>query len=141
MLVLGISGDRVTMVSQCAVDVRVEMADTASIFTELSPQSSAVMKFETVRSGLFIRYGVAARLEMAIEVVLGYTDQLHPHRRWQVSGIENVDFHHWWVGRLYALDGLDSSIRVMSEMGRVGYWLANRLTTWEFHVKIRAVHV
>lgn len=49
--------------------------------------------------------------------------------------------HHWWVGGLCALEGLLSSIRVMSKRGSAGRWLANRLTTWGFHVKIRAVNL
>ena len=44
--------------------------------------------------------------------------------------------HHWWVGRLYALDGLLSLFRVMSEGRIAGCRPANRLTTWGFHVKI-----
>ena len=68
MLVLGMPGDRATVVSQGTVDMRVELADTASIFNELNPQSGAVMKLETLRSGLFVRYVVADRLEVALEV-------------------------------------------------------------------------
>jgi hypothetical protein len=75
MLVLGMPGDRATVLRQGAVDVRVELADTASIFNEQTPQSNAVMKFETLRSGLFLRYGVTDRLEMAIEVPVLYRYQ------------------------------------------------------------------
>lgn len=49
--------------------------------------------------------------------------------------------HRWRVGRLYAREGLLSSFRVMSERGITGCRLANRLTTWGFHVKIRTVNL
>lgn len=75
MLVLGMPGDRATVLRQGTVDVRVELADTASIFNELTPQSSAVMKFETLRSGLFLRYGVTDRFEVAMEVPALYRYQ------------------------------------------------------------------
>jgi len=65
-------GDRATLVSQGTVDVRVELADTASIFSTLNPQSSAVMKFETLWSGLSVWYGVADRLEVALDVPVLY---------------------------------------------------------------------
>ena len=75
MLFLGMPGDRATVLRQGAVDVRVELADTASIFNELTPQSSAVMKFETLRSGLFFRYGLTDRFEVAMEVPAVYRFQ------------------------------------------------------------------
>jgi Protein of unknown function (DUF3187) len=75
MLVLGMPGDRATVLRQGTVDVRVELADTASIFNELTPQSSTVMKFETLRSGLFLRYGVTDQFEVAMEVPALYRYQ------------------------------------------------------------------
>lgn len=75
MLFLGMPGDRATVLRAGALDVRVELADTAAIFNELNPQSSTVMKFETLRSGLFFRYGATDRLEVAMEVPVLYRYQ------------------------------------------------------------------
>ena len=60
-----------------------------------------------------------------------------------MAGLRRREYglHRWWMGRLYALDGLLSSMRVMSERGSAGRRLANRLTTWGFHVKIRTVNL
>lgn len=67
-LVLGMPGDRATVLKPGALDVRVELANTANVFSDNTPQASVAMKFESLRSGLFLRYGVTERLEMAVEV-------------------------------------------------------------------------
>ena len=52
-----------------------ELAETASIFNDQGPQASVTMKFETLRSGLFLRYGATERLELAVEVPVLYRYQ------------------------------------------------------------------
>lgn len=74
-LVLGLPGDRATVVKPGTLDVRLELAETASIYNEYSPQSSVTVKFETLRSGLFIRYGATDRLELGLEVPVLYRYQ------------------------------------------------------------------
>ncbi len=68
LLFLGMPGDRATVLKRGTLDVRIELADTSTVFNEKNPQSSAVMKLETLRSGLFLRYGLTDRLEVAMEV-------------------------------------------------------------------------
>lgn len=68
LLVLGMPGDRATVLEKGALDIRVELADTSSIFKEDTARVSATMKFETVRSGVFLRYGLTKRLELGLEV-------------------------------------------------------------------------
>jgi len=67
-LVLGMPGDRATVLKPGALDLRVELANTANIFSDTTPQASVAMKFESIRSGFFLRYGVTERVEMAIEI-------------------------------------------------------------------------
>lgn len=67
-LVLGMPGDRALVLKPGALDLRVELANTANIFSDSTPQASVAMKFESIRSGFFLRYGVTERLEMALEV-------------------------------------------------------------------------
>ena len=67
-LVLSLPGDRAAVVKPGTLDVRLELAETASIYNENSPQSSVIVKFETLRSGLFLRYGATDRLELGLEV-------------------------------------------------------------------------
>jgi len=74
-LVLSLPGDRATVVKPGTLDVRLELAETASIYNEYSPQSSVTVKFETLRSGLFIRYGATDRLELGLEVPVLYRYQ------------------------------------------------------------------
>ncbi|MGH7232744.1 MAG: DUF3187 family protein [Nitrospiraceae bacterium] len=73
MLVLGMPGDRAAVLKKGALDVRLDMAVTNVIFNEQTnpPKFAlvrATMKFETLRSGLFLRYGLTDRLEVGIEV-------------------------------------------------------------------------
>lgn len=75
LLFLGMPGDRATVLKKGALDVRVELADTAMIANEGNARSGAVMKLETLRSGLFLRYGVTERFEVAMEVPVLYRYQ------------------------------------------------------------------
>lgn len=69
-LVLGLPGDRASVLKAGALDLRIELANTANVFSDTTPQTSVAMKFESLRSGVFLRYGVTERLELAAEVPL-----------------------------------------------------------------------
>jgi Protein of unknown function (DUF3187) len=71
-LVLNMPGDCAAVLKQGVLDVRVELAETASVFRDESPQAVTTMKFETLRSGVFLRYGVAERWELSVEVPVLY---------------------------------------------------------------------
>jgi hypothetical protein len=71
-LVLSLPGDRATVVKPGTLDVRLELAETSSIFNDGSPQTTVIVKFETLRSGLFLRYGATEKLELGLEVPLLY---------------------------------------------------------------------
>ncbi|MGH7148654.1 MAG: hypothetical protein ACREIJ_12260, partial [Nitrospiraceae bacterium] len=60
-LVLSMPGDRAAVLKQGVLDLRLELAETASVFRDEGPQAGVTMKFETLRSGLFLRYGAAER--------------------------------------------------------------------------------
>jgi hypothetical protein len=68
-------GDRAAVLKQGVLDVRLELAETASIFRDGGPQTSVTMKFETLRSGLFLRYGATERWEFSVEVPVLYRYQ------------------------------------------------------------------
>lgn len=68
LLFLGMYGDRAAVVPKRTLDVRVELAETAQIFYQQGPGASAQVKFETLRSALFLRYGLLDRLELTLEV-------------------------------------------------------------------------
>lgn len=74
-LVLSLPGDRATVVKPGTLDMRLELAETASIYNEYSPQIDVIVKFETLRSGLFLRYGATDRLELGLEVPVFYRYQ------------------------------------------------------------------
>ncbi|HZC82153.1 MAG TPA: DUF3187 family protein [Nitrospiraceae bacterium] len=74
-LVLNMPGDRAAVLKQGVLDVRLELAETASIFRDGGPQTSVTMKFETLRSGLFLRYGATERWEFSVEVPVLYRYQ------------------------------------------------------------------
>jgi hypothetical protein len=74
-LVLSLPGDRAAVVRPGMLDVRLELAETASIYNENSPQSNVNVKFETLRSGLFLRYGATDKLEFGLEVPVLYRYQ------------------------------------------------------------------
>ena len=71
-LVLSMPGDRAAVLKQGVLDVRLELTETASIFRDQSSQANVTMKFETLRSGLFLRYGATERWEFSVEVPLLY---------------------------------------------------------------------
>jgi hypothetical protein len=71
-LVLTVPGDRAAVVKQGTLDVRLELAQTASIYDDNSPPMNVTVKFETLRSGLFLRYGATDRLELGLEVPVLY---------------------------------------------------------------------
>ena len=72
LLVLGMPGDRASVVKPGTFDIRLELAETADIARDETDQAIARMKFETLRSGLFLRYGVAKRFEVAAEIPVLY---------------------------------------------------------------------
>lgn len=72
LLTLGMFGDRAEVVPEGVVDVRLEMAETSVLFREETGQISATVKFEQLRSAVFLRYGLTNRLEVAIEVPAFY---------------------------------------------------------------------
>ena len=74
-MVLSLPGDRAAVVKPGTVDVRVELAETASVYNENTPQISVNVKFETLRSGLFLRYGATEKLELGLEVPVLYRYQ------------------------------------------------------------------
>lgn len=71
-LVLGMPGDRATVLKPQEWDLRVELAETASAYREQTPQITAAVKFETLRSGIFFRYGLTERLEVGAELPIFY---------------------------------------------------------------------
>lgn len=71
-LVLNMPGDRAAVLKKGAMDVRLELAETASIYREEFAQAGMTAKFETLRTGLFLRYGATDKLEVAVEVPVLY---------------------------------------------------------------------
>ena len=71
-LVLNMPGDRAAVVRKGTLDVRLELANTAAIYNQTNGSSSATVKFENLRSGLFLRYGATDRLELSLEVPVLY---------------------------------------------------------------------
>ena len=67
-LVLAMPGDRAAVLRKGDFDIRLEAANTASIARDQEEQADVTMKFETVRAGLFLRYGLTDRLEIGAEV-------------------------------------------------------------------------
>jgi hypothetical protein len=87
-LVLGMPGDRATVLRQGDFDVRLEAANTASIARDSQEQAEVTMKFETVRVGLFLRYGLTDRLEIGMEIPM-----LHRYGGFMegpIKGVENA---------------------------------------------------
>lgn len=74
-LVLSLPGDRAAVVRPGTLDVRLELAETASVYNENSPPTTVTVKFETLRSGLFLRYGATDKLELGLEVPVLYRYQ------------------------------------------------------------------
>lgn len=72
-LVLSMPADRAAVLAPGTLDVRLELAETAAIYNEAPPSdASAQVKFETLRNGLFLRYGVTSRLEVGVEIPVLY---------------------------------------------------------------------
>jgi hypothetical protein len=74
-MVLSLPGDRATVVKPGTLDLRLELAETASIYDNTSPQTTVTVKYETLRSGLFLRYGATDKLELGLEVPVLYRYQ------------------------------------------------------------------
>lgn len=72
LLFLGMFGDRATVVPHKTWQVHLELAQTAVVFDEESLGTRAVGKFETLRSGLLLRYGLMERLELDLEIPFLY---------------------------------------------------------------------
>ena len=99
-LVLSMPGARAAVLKQGVVDFRVELAETASVFNDQNSGATATMKFETLRSGVFLRYGVAERWELSVEVPV-----LHRSRGFMEGAIKFVE--RATTGLAPARDGLD----------------------------------
>jgi Protein of unknown function (DUF3187) len=99
-LVLSMPGDRAAVLKQGVLDFRVELAETSSIFNDRGSGASATMKFETLRSGVFLRYGVAERWELSVEVPV-----LYRSRGFMEGAIEAVE--RATTGEAPARKGLD----------------------------------
>ena len=74
-MVLSLPGDRATVVKPGTLDVRLELAETASIYNDNTPPINVTVKFETLRSGLFLRYGATDKLELGLEIPVLYRYQ------------------------------------------------------------------
>ncbi len=68
LLFLGMPGDRAAVIPKGTLDVRIELADTSSVFRDTSNLNDSTMLMETLRSGLFFRYGFTDRLELGVEI-------------------------------------------------------------------------
>jgi hypothetical protein len=68
LLFLGMPGDRAALIPRGALDVRMELAETSSVFRDTSASFDTSINFETLRSGLFFRYGLTDRLEVGLEI-------------------------------------------------------------------------
>ncbi len=85
-LVLAMPGERATVLRKGEFDVRLEAANTASIARDSEAQAEVAMKFETIRAGLFLRYGLTDRLELGAEIP-GY----HRYRGFMEGAIIGVE--------------------------------------------------
>lgn len=72
LLVLGMPGERAAVIPKGALDVRVELAETSSIFDDTTPPITVKMNMEQLRSGVFLRYGLTDRLELGMEIPVLY---------------------------------------------------------------------
>jgi hypothetical protein len=62
------SGDRAAVIPAGAWHVRVELAETSTVFLDRTGPYDVSMLLETLRSGLFFRYGVTDRFEVGMEI-------------------------------------------------------------------------
>jgi hypothetical protein len=68
LMFLGMPGDRAAVIPKGALEIRTELAETSTVFRETSGSFNATMQFETLRTGLFFRYGLTERLEVGMEI-------------------------------------------------------------------------
>jgi hypothetical protein len=68
LLFLGMPGDRAAVIPKGALDIRTELAETSTVFRDGTGPYNVSMSFETLRSGLFFRYGLTDRLEVGMEI-------------------------------------------------------------------------
>lgn len=68
MLFLGMAGDRAAVIPKGALEVRQELAESSSVFRDGAGQIDASVNFETMRAGLFLRYGLTEKLEIGLEI-------------------------------------------------------------------------
>ena len=68
LMFLGMPGDRASVLQKGALDIRVDLAETSSVFRDTSAGTDVSMSFETLRTGLFFRYGLTERLEVGLEI-------------------------------------------------------------------------
>ncbi len=68
LLFLGIPGDRAAVLPKGKLDIRTELAESSTVFSEQTPTTSVTVKIETLRSALFFRYGLTDKLEVGIEI-------------------------------------------------------------------------
>ncbi len=85
-LVLAMPGERAAVLRKGDFDVRLEVANTATIARDSEQQANVIMKFETIRTGLFLRYGLSDRLEIGAEVPV-----LHRYGGFMDGAIKGVE--------------------------------------------------
>ncbi len=68
LMILGMFGDRATVLSKGRLDIRLELAETSTVFRDDESRVSTTMKLETLRSAVFLRYGLTDQLEVGMEV-------------------------------------------------------------------------
>lgn len=90
LMFLGMPGDRAAVIPKGALEIRTELAETATILQTLHDDRSGpfntTMHFETLRTGLFFRYGLTEKLELGIEV-----PALRRHRGFLGGPIKSVE--------------------------------------------------
>jgi len=86
LMFLGMPGDRAAVIPKGALEIRTELAETASVFRDTSGPFSTAMHFETLRTGLFFRYGLTEKLELGIEV-----PALHRYRGFLEGAIKTAE--------------------------------------------------
>lgn len=72
LLVMAMPGERAEVIKKGEFDFRLELAETANIARDETNQAVARMKFETLRTGAFLRYGITDRFEAAVEIPVIY---------------------------------------------------------------------
>ncbi|MGH7258965.1 MAG: DUF3187 family protein, partial [Nitrospiraceae bacterium] len=72
LLVLAMPGERASVLKKGTLDFRLELAETSNIARDETDQAVARMKYETLRTGAFLRYGLTDRFEVAAEIPVLY---------------------------------------------------------------------